>query len=502
MAEESKDLTLFGRTDVVRRLAASRAPLTVLSGDSGLGKSEVLRAAQILTEDAIAPEPRTLPSSGGVLQRVLLDGLGEVLAENIRLCGRTEELGRFLGEAAERVIASGGQELVRVVGKEVLAVIRGRLGADVGEAVTAYASSLKDSVDDRLAVRLDTAVDRVAVELVLALANEVLGQLEQGAVLALDAGERLSPEDVRVLGDVVAGLPAALRIRIAVSTYSGEHQAIVERLVGANANVAEIKLAGIEEAGVCEWLEAEGLPANMAAEATRVTGGYALHLAHLRAGGAIDDAPLHEVFARRTEEAWVQLLPEIARHARRLCVFADPLPQEHTLELLGLDAAAWGEAQERLRRARIFSVEVNGTPWFHEQRRRYLSEVKLDDSERAAACTDAVAMLRALTEETQRVDRLAEFAGLMRFATPLLENSESLRAVLGLDRPQLALCASFVELIEPAMRSCVMPDRPSTPAEILSQRLGSWSSHRWRSSWTTTGGHLLHRFSTIYRSCS
>jgi hypothetical protein len=445
---------LFGRAEVVQRLAVSGARLTVLSGDSGIGKSEVLRAAQLTTRNAIAPPPRSLPSSGGVLQRVLIDGLGEVLAEDVHSHGRAKEVGRFLGEAAERVVASGGQELVRVIGKEVLAVIRGRLGADVGDAIAAYTSALKTSVDERLAVRLDTALDRSAVELVVTLAKEVLGQLQQGAVLALDAGERLPQEDIRVLGDVADSLPDGLRVRIAVSTYSTEHQATVDRLVGS-AHVAEIRLAGIAEAGVGEWLTAEELPGDIAAEVTRVTGGYALHLgdliAHLKAGGAIDDAPLHEVFARRTEEAWAQLPPEITRHARRLCVFADPLPQDRTLELLELDAAAWGDAQERLRRARIFSVDVNGSSWFHEQRRRYLSEVKLDDAERAAASTDAIAALRSLTEDTQRVDRLAEFAAIMRYATPLLEGSESLRAVLELDVPELSLCASFVELIEPRM---------------------------------------------------
>ena len=348
----------------------------------------------------------------------------------------------------------GGQELVRVIGKEVLAVIRGRLGTDVGEAAAAYTAALRTSVDERLAVRLDTALDRSAVELVISLAKEVLGRLQQGAVLALDAGERLPEEDIRVLGDVAESLPDGLRLRIAISTYSAEHQATVDHLA-CGPHVAEIALTGISDSGVREWLVAEGLPGEVAAEAARVTGGYALHLgdliAHLKAGGAVDDAPLHEVFARRTEEAWAQLPPEIARHARRLCVFADPLPQDRTLELLELDAAAWGDAKERLQRARIFSIEVNGAPWFHEQRRRYLSEIKLDDAERAAACTDAIAVLRSLTEETQRVDRLAEFAAIMRHATSLLKGSASIRAVLELDVPQLALCASFVELIEPRM---------------------------------------------------
>ena len=166
VATGANGLTLFGRDDVVQRLAASRARLTVLSGDSGIGKSEVLRAAQVATADAIAPSPRSLPSSGGVLQRILLDGLGEVLAEDIRGRGGLDEAGRWLAEAAEGVVAKGGQALVRVVGQEVLAVVRGQLGEEVGQAATAYVASLKQAVDERLAVRLDNALDRGAADII------------------------------------------------------------------------------------------------------------------------------------------------------------------------------------------------------------------------------------------------------------------------------------------------------------------------------------------------
>jgi len=456
VATGANGLTLFGRDDVVQRLAASRARLTVLSGDSGIGKSEVLRAAQVATTDAIAPSPRSLPSSGGVLQRILLDGLGEVLAEDIRGRGGLDEAGRWLAEAAEGVVAKGGQALVRVVGQEVLAVVRGQLGEEVGQAATAYVASLKQAVDERLAVRLDNALDRGAAEVVLALASEVLEHSEpREAVLAIDAGERLRDEDVRVLSDLAEALPPGLRLRVAISTYTAQHQAIVDQLTGVSSGVAEIALSGIGEDGVREWLQSEGESDDLVSDVTRVTGGYALHLgdliAHLRGGGAIDDAPLHETFARRTEDAWVQLDPNVAHHARRLCVFADPLPVSRALEFLGIDLAEWGETQDRLKRARIFSVEVNGLPWFHEQRRRYLSEIKLGADELAATCTDAVAILRDLTETTQRTDRLSELADLAIHATSLLDDNEQLRVAVGLDLQQLALCASLVELMEPKM---------------------------------------------------
>ena len=447
---------VFGRDKIIEQLAKSRAPLTVLSGDSGVGKSEVLSRAQVMTTKSIAPRPRSLPSSGGVLQRILLDCLGDVLAEDIRRRGSAREASRFVVLAAERVVADRGQELARVLGREVLNVARSRLGPDAGAAIAEYVSSLKETVDERLAVRLDTALDRPVAELVIALAGEVLGYIQPtNVVLALDAGERLPAADVALLGDLARTLTSGIRIRIAVSTYTAEHQAIVDQLRRVGSQVAELQLEGIEEPAIRKWLEAEGLSADRAPDVQRATGGYALHvgdlIAHLRSGGDIAGAPLSESFARLTDEAWSGLPPEIASRARQLCVLSDPLPTTQTLELLGIDAATWGETKARLARARVFSVDINGLPWFHEQRRRYLSELKLDQEERASACADAANALHRVLIDSGRLDRLGELAGLVSSATHMLSAREQLRSAVALSRSQLAVCAALVELMEPGM---------------------------------------------------
>jgi hypothetical protein len=456
-------MELFGRTHEVARLTASRAPLTLLTGDSGVGKSTVLAAAQAATRDAIAPDPRSLPSSGGALQRLLLEGLATALTADTTTRGSGGKLVALLAEAAERVVAQGGQGLVRLIGQEVLALVRGQLGESVGEGLIAYAAALKEPADQRLAVRLDNALDRGAAELVLSFATELLPSLEsQSVVLAFDAGERLAPEDVRFLSDLAEGMPKGMRIRIAVSTYAGERQDIVDELGSVGSAVAAIELEGITDDGIREWLDAEDLTDVDVAQLRRATGGYALYvgdlIAHLKDGGTIEQAPLHDQLAFRTEEAWRELSAEIAGRARRLCVFADPLEGARTASLLGLSASEWAETQERLQRARIFSIEANGRPWFHEQRRRYLLEHKLTAEERTVACADGVAVVCAIAQETGRTDRLAELAELLPQASTLLEENKQLRAVVSLNRPQLALCAAFVELMEPTMGKAPMID--------------------------------------------
>src|SRR5215218_1692489 len=48
-------MVIYGREESVAALARSRAPVTLVTGDSGVGKSELLAAAQQAAEDALAP---------------------------------------------------------------------------------------------------------------------------------------------------------------------------------------------------------------------------------------------------------------------------------------------------------------------------------------------------------------------------------------------------------------------------------------------------------------
>lgn len=455
MSETPPPSVLYGREVEIGRLAASRAPLTVLTGDSGVGKTSILEDAQRVTDHALAPTPRTVPFSGGVLQRVLLEGLADVIALDAEQRGSLSQAARHLGEAAEKMIEEGATELVRVVGREALAILRGRLGEEVGAAVSAYVAALHTTVDEQLAVRLSSALDREAAATVINVGEEVRTRLGADLiVIALDAGERLSETDVGVLADLAEEMPAGIRIRLAVATYDAGRRRTVERLRAVGQpRVAEIAVDGIGEAGIREWLDAAGLDRGLAPSVTRATGGYALHVGdlirHLRDGGEIAEQTLDQRLADRTEEAWAQLDPGAAEAARRLCVLVDPLPRPATIALLGTNPAAWGETEDRLREARIFSVDVNGLPWFHEQRRRYLAERKLGEDERAAASSDAAVALKAHIDETDETERLGELAEIVSHAATLLDGNQQLRAAIDLSSAELAVCAALIELIEP-----------------------------------------------------
>jgi hypothetical protein len=447
-------MTIYGREELVGALARSRAPVTLLTGDSGVGKSTVLAAAQQTTQDSLAPTPRRVPHSGGALQQALLHALSDAMSAYVERRGRARELADHVVEVADRLASEGAQEPTKVVVKELLALVRGRIGDDVGKAFTDYLQQLSSTVDERLAARLTATIDPGVAGLVLDLAAEVCRFVgDQQIRLALDAGERLREEDIRLLADLSERLPERLRLHVAFSTHTDAQQQRVEFLVGSGS-IVEQPVPGLDVNSIACWLADEGLDPGAASEIARVTGGYGLHLgdlmAHLKQGGSIEDAPLNVAFAHRTNEAWQSLPVDVARHARALCVFADPLPRTRLLAFLQVDATTWGAIEDRLWRTRIFSVRVNGQRWFHEQRRQYLLHEVLSLDERAAASTRAAQELNALVHDEAAIERLAELAIVVAAATPLLQADGQLAAAVLLDRDELALAASLIELIEPA----------------------------------------------------
>jgi hypothetical protein len=444
-------MAVYGRTELIQRIARSQAPVTLIVGDSGIGKSTVLTGAQEASDDAIAPQPRTLPLAGGVLQRAFLEALGDAVAELAADQGSAAAIGERLVNAARKLAEDRAHGLAIALGKELLGVVKARLGPDVGDAVADYIRQLKTTGDESLAARISAAADPGVVSLLIAFCHEV-GDLahRRSVLLALDAGERLRGEDIRLLGEVSEALPDAVRIRVAMSTHTPAHQEKADQL--RIEAVSIVQVPPLDEPAVGAWLGAEGLPRELALDVLRATSGYALHIGdlvqHLRAGGAIADVPLNRQFFDRTMEAWNALDRHAKAAVRRLCVFGAPLPAERTERMLELNPSERAQLEDDLLRSRIFSEEVNGRPWFHEQRRQVLLTQVLSNGERAEASADAVEELLALGQQTESFERVAELAGLVGNAVRLLAADEQLASAVALDEDELAIAGALLELID------------------------------------------------------
>jgi len=342
-------------------------------------------------------------------------------------------------------------EFASVIGAELLQLARSRLGPEFGRALAEYISALKAGRTATLASRVQAARDPGGVEMVLALAREVAAVAKRPVVLAVDAAERLSPDDLRLLSDVGRGVPSDVRLRLGFATYALEQRRAIERLHVDVPEVAEMAVGGLPADAIREWLTAENLDEALTDRLLRVTGGYPLFLAdlvrQLEQGVGLDLIDRNARYAHLTRLAWDQLDTEARRCARLLAVLEDPMPEGRLRELCGLDAAAWGDVVQRLEHGMLLSTQVNGIPWFHEQRRGvvrdFLRSEEVDHS--AGAATDA---LLAHINETGALERSGELAALAARSPSRQGLDPKLRAALKLDGDELAVAAALLELTE------------------------------------------------------
>lgn len=91
---------LYGREADLVAVLGSGVPVLLLTGDSGIGKSELLSATQQARASVTSLPPRTLRATSGSLQRAILDCLADATAELARERGLSREL-------SERLVAAG-----------------------------------------------------------------------------------------------------------------------------------------------------------------------------------------------------------------------------------------------------------------------------------------------------------------------------------------------------------------------------------------------------------
>lgn len=436
--------------------------MTLLTGDSGIGKTTVLEAAATARNGWVNSTPRSLPAGAGALRQTVLNALADVVEQTAAERGQVTEIADRLAGAGKRMRDEGIRELGHVVAAELLSIIRGRLGPDFGEAISLYLRKLQEEYDESLSSRLADANEESVVPVLAELVGEVT-EFAAGKHLGLsfDRGERLNDDETRLLADLAGHLPDGCHLRVAFATDSAASADRARQVTVLEPSTYEMEVGPLAEDAVAAWITDSGLPDVDPRDAIRRTGGNPLHLGdlirHLQVGGDLEDVTLNEQVARRVEASWQALPVEVAAVARKLCVLPDPLPHARLLELVGLDASAFGETVERLEQARIFPSRVEGVAWFHEQRRAFvlskLSHAELDEAATAAA--DAVWEELLATDDGRWV---TTFTSLATDAVTLQNREPEIRHVLGLAEPELATAAALVELITPENKGAAAGD--------------------------------------------
>jgi AAA ATPase domain len=443
---------LYGRAGLVAELMRAGEPLVLVTGDSGVGKSALVTAA--LEEgqahgQVTSLTPRRLVHRPGALQQALIDQLAVVTASLLAGTSLAERAGRVIVGAAREIARDRGRDLALVIGKELLSIVKNRLGID-GQALGDYVSRLVTEQEQNLLARLRAAADPDALSALVSFAAEIV-DLADGApvVLGIDDADRLSDPDLRQLADLIAALPAGVLVRAGHLTAPTTDLGRIRLLRDAGAR--ELQVTGLDVPAIRQWLEAERLDTRTAARVHRLTGGYPVFiddvLRVLASSGSLSDIEPNELFASNTRETMHRLEVSIARAARLLSPYVDPPPIERILAIVGVDQATWTVMRDRLVQRRIFATIVNGQPWFHELRRQAVW-TGLDRAERSAAADQALVDLQDWFDQTENPEALVAMAliakdGQLARSDPMASYS------LDADVEAVAVASSVLEIAEP-----------------------------------------------------
>jgi hypothetical protein len=447
-------MALVGRDQDIRDLLACPGGVVVVAGDSGVGKSEMLRAGQERSSSTLAPPPVGLRSAPGALQRGLLEALGAAVAEATQ--GRTaaERVGNLLVQAAGRVVDVRLKDLASGVVRHLLGIVSTRVSPELADVFSTCAHQLITTIDSELTARINNASDPDVVDLVCGFASEVRALASgRDLVLALDDGDRLDEGDRRRLADLPLQLPDGVVVRLAFSTWSAQTRDQVDELT--QLGVKSVELKGLDEAAVREWLLSSGLPGEWASEVWRTTNGYALHVAaaidllsEVGSISALDGMQRSDVIEATTRRQWRELGTVEKVAAERLCAFPTPLTAEDAADYLGVDVSVWHTLQRTLADSRIFTGEP---PWFHELRRRIIWSEIMADAARDETLGRALAFREdQLALPAPPAEAFVQYAQLSAQQPSILEQNPQIAAVINADRDEVAIAAALIELAEPS----------------------------------------------------
>jgi hypothetical protein len=448
------NMNLIGRDDQVSHLLSSTAKLTMVVGDSGVGKSAVLAAAQLQPGDRIAPATVMLRQSPGALQRALLESLGLAVAEITLDTTAAERVGAAVRRAIERVAEDNLKGIANAVGRHLVGIIRAHVGDAAADALGRVASELTTPDDIALQSRIANSADTDVVVLISRLAAEARDLTDgRSIVLALDNADMLGEDDVRHLADLATHLPDGIFLHIGLSTWSASLRNVADRLREAGSEV--VALGGLGTDDVARYLVDAGLPPEHAVTVHAVTNGYPLYLEDavallLANGGKVGELSTlkpGDILTARTQQIWRSLDLITQAYAGQLAAFHHPLPSTRIPGYLGIPESVWPALEARLRDNGVFTGQ--GTLWFHELRRRCLWQDVLTDAQRAVAADQALPFLaQEITAGELRAERLVEYARVVPHSAQMTSDPK-IAAVLAISSNGVAVAAAAMELGEP-----------------------------------------------------
>jgi hypothetical protein len=439
-----------GRHDIAETLSRHNAGILILTGDSGLGKTRLLRAAfaRHLPASAALTEFR---GTSGSLQVTLLDALGQLMLDWQRKQSATSRLRMAVGRIAKRATTSTASQMGKVAGRLVLDYLRTRIGAEAVEIIEGIAKDLATPNDALLEQRIHAARDDDALAAFIAIADEV-HDIVGNLVLFVDGVDRLTDDDYSAFIDLSDRLPKGVAIvgAMAVTNLAEETRArqAVRRGV-ARAEVSQLTVADVRE-----WLDEVGVSTAFADQVHQLTSGYPVFIEMcvrlLQTGRGLDDIEVSESFKSLTEQSWTELTDNTQAAAQLMLGFDQAPPIDIITAVIGIDANAWVVMENRMREAKIFCAGGDGRFWFHSRRRQIIwTDILTSEQRRLIADRVAPVLASLATADDERPEVLVPLAALAVSATNFVEANPELSQVLDLPFDDLVTLYSALELLEP-----------------------------------------------------
>lgn len=389
------DVARLNHHDDQHAITNSAAGLTLVVGDSGIGKSTLLSSLDSWPGDPLVSKPIVLKAVQGSLQTAVADAISDCITQFLDGDDGSGKTWTIVKSLAERAGTVTGREIGRLVAGRALEFAEAKLGKEAVElGRKILGDTLKGGVlgfDDQLAaIRVpDRAADLAQI---MAEVSEATGR---ALVLLLDNAERLAPPDHGLLAELVTSVRGTAHVVVCVTPHQIEGDEVI-RLASARGALA-VTMQPLTPPVIEAWLRNEDVPPSQWDSIVRVSSGYPFFIADAiratNAGTSLDTISAPDGFEALMRASWSRIAPNLQLIVAKLAPFADPPNDDFLTAYLNLNAVEWGLVRSSLEEAGIFVRLSDGASWFHDRRRIYVWEKALSDSLRsgiAEACLAAV----------------------------------------------------------------------------------------------------------------
>jgi energy-coupling factor transporter ATP-binding protein EcfA2 len=324
---------LRGRSSELAAIAGAPDGALIIAGDSGVGKSELLRAIDTLIgagSGGLVSETYDVSGLDDGLQSAIARGLGDcVRAHHERQPGDLEIWAR-MADVVRSATTEGARKAGTIIVEAAYGVVADKLGQDTAVVIKAVVSDVLQSAHAGFDARLGGLIATdVAVEL-NTIAAEIASWCGSRLVVRIDRGEQLSNRDITLLRAIGTLVDPAYLVVVAMSTADSAGADTVGLLQRSGIDVQSI--GPLRDEAVTGWLDDAGVDPGKWATIERITNGYPLFLPDAirlaNDGEPLLDIPTSQQFVALQKYAWEQLTEAQRIAAGKLAIFADPPPAE------------------------------------------------------------------------------------------------------------------------------------------------------------------------------